>query len=61
MKDPRCMLGQHAYPKPDKDHPVHEADIKDGRLTLECPRCHATKTIVWRAGPQKDRDFPPVG
>jgi hypothetical protein len=53
------MVGLHAYPKPGKDHPVHPADIKDGRLTLECPRCHSTRTIPWRAGPEEKGISPP--
>ena len=48
MKDPRCLIGMHKYPTPDKDHPVDPQQIRSGYLTLECPRCHSTKTIPWR-------------
>ena len=59
MKDLRCMVGLHAYPTPDKNHPVSASEARTGRLTLECPRCRTTKTIEWRPGPPKpDRDFP---
>ncbi len=55
MNDPRCVAGLHAYPKPDKNHPVSASDISDGRLTVTCPRCQKTKTIPWRAGPPATR------
>ena len=58
MKDPRCIIGGHKYPTPDKDHPVDPQQIRSGYLTLECPRCHSTKTIPWRHGPQKDHNWP---
>ena len=53
------MVGLHAYPKPGKNHPVSASEARTGHLTLQCPRCHATKTIKWEPGPPKpDRDFP---
>ena len=59
MKDPRCLVGLHAYPKPGKDHPVSAAEARTGRVTLEFPRCHHKQTIEWKPGPPKpDRDFP---
>ena len=59
MKDPRCVVGLHGYPKPGKDHPVSAAEARALRVTLECPRCHATKTIDWRPGPPPpERDLP---
>jgi hypothetical protein len=55
------MVGMHAYPKPGKDHPVSASQVSDGRLTLECRRCHATKRVNWRQGPPPKDVNPPMG
>jgi hypothetical protein len=61
MTDPRCIAGLHHYPKPGKDHPVSAAEAAAGQVTLECSRCHKTKTIQWKAGPPKPDNDPPMG
>ena len=53
MKDPRCLVGLHAYPTPGKKHPVNASDVVGGRLTLRCLRCDKAKTIKWRQGPPR--------
>jgi hypothetical protein len=60
MKDPRCLVGLHAYPKPGKKHPVNASDVVGGTLTLRCARCDKAKTIKWRQGPPRPdlEDFP---
>lgn len=58
MKDVRCTVGVHDYPRPGKKHPVSADDIHDSRLTLKCPRCGSTKTVKWIAGPRRDVDPP---
>ena len=60
MRDPRCIVGLHAYPKPGKDHPVSASDVSAGRLTIVCPRCEQTKSIPWGAGPRREVN-PPMG
>ena len=61
MKDPRCMVGRHAYPAPGKDHPVKASDVQGGLLTLVCARCQGTKAIKWRMGPPARDVDPPIG
>jgi hypothetical protein len=61
MKDPRCMVGWHAYPMPGKDHPVQASDVRGGLLTLICTRCAGTKAIKWRMGPPGRDVDPPIG
>jgi hypothetical protein len=61
MKDLRCMVGRHAYPRPGKDHPVKASDVTGGLLTLVCARCQGTKAIKWRMGPPPRDVDPPIG
>ena len=59
MVDLRWTVGLHDYPKPGKDHPVSAAQVRDGRVTVECARCGKAKTLKWRQGPPpKDVDPP---